>query len=107
MTASRESAIEMRKQGPAARRLPFQGGAKLAGVHADQQQTALTGKMLRSGLRNLGRGRKMDEIVAAIDLGAAKYASAFGFACHRCGRANFVTLLNIVTVRKADPDRTD
>jgi hypothetical protein len=33
-----------------------------------------------SGLRNLGRGREMDEIVAAIDLGAMEYASSFGFS---------------------------
>lgn len=76
----RQSTVEVRKQGPAARGLPFQGAAKHAGIHADQQQIALTGKMPGSGLRNLGRGREMDEIVAAIDLGAMEYASSFGFS---------------------------
>jgi hypothetical protein len=76
----RERAVEVRKQGPVARGLPFQGAAKHARIRADQQQIALTGKVLGSGLRNLGRGREMDEIVATIDLGAVEYASAFGFS---------------------------
>ena len=66
-------------QGPAAGGLPFQDAAKLFGIYADQQQIALTGKVLGSGLRNLGCGREMDEIVATIDVGAMEYASAFGF----------------------------
>jgi hypothetical protein len=76
----RERAIEVRKQGPAARGLPFQGAAKHAGIHADQQQTALTGKVPGSSLRNLCRGREVDEIVATINLGAMEYANAFGFS---------------------------
>ena len=75
-----ERTIEVRKQGPAAGGLPFQDAAKLFGIYADQQQIALTGKVLGSGLRNLGCGREMDEIVATIDLGAVEYAGAFGFS---------------------------
>ena len=75
-----EATVKMRKQSPAARRLPFQGAAKPAGIHTDQQQVALTCKMSCGGLGDLGRSREMNEIVTAIDFGAMEYASTFGFS---------------------------
>jgi len=38
----------------------------------------LTGKVYLRGFDELGRVRKMNEAVAAIDFGAAKYARALG-----------------------------
>ena len=76
----RKSAVEVRKQRPAARRLPFQGAAKPFGIDADQQQVVLTRKMLCCGFGNLGCSREMNEIVALIDLGAEKYTGAFGLS---------------------------
>src|SRR5262245_6058055 len=76
----RKSAVEVRKQRPAARGLPFKGAAKPFGIDADQQQIALTSKMFCGGFGNLGCSREMNEIVALIDLGAEKYAGAFGLS---------------------------
>jgi hypothetical protein len=70
----------VRKQGSAARRLPFKGTAKSSGIHTDQQQIVLTSKMPGSGFGNLGCSREMNEIVALIDLGAEKYAGTFGLS---------------------------
>ena len=88
-----EIAVKMRKQSPATRRLPFQSGAKLARVNTDQQQIALTGKVLGSGLHNLGRSGKMNEIVSSIDLGAAEYTGSLCFP-PECGRTNFIQCLH-------------
>src|ERR1700692_304968 len=83
-----EIAIEMRKQRAAARDLPFQFAAEPARIDAHQHEVALAGEMFGRGLDRLRRGRKMDEAVAHINLGAAKYAGALGVAPER-GRADF------------------
>jgi hypothetical protein len=93
----RERAIEVRKQGAAARGLPFQGIAKLAGIHADKQQIALTCKMLCGGLRNLGRSREMNEIVATIGLRAAENTGSLCLL-PQCSGTNFVQGLHAVYV---------
>ena len=62
-----EIAIKMRKQGPTARRFPFQSVTKFCAVDADQQQAVLAYKMLPSGFDDLIGARKMNKAVAAID----------------------------------------
>jgi hypothetical protein len=84
-----EIAVEVRKEGAATRRLPFQPVAKLCGVNADQQQIGLSGEMLRGGLGDLRGAGKMNEAITAIDLAATKDAGTFGFP-PQCRRANFV-----------------
>lgn len=61
-----ERAVEMRKQIPGARRLPFQLRAELAGVHAHQKQIMYSCKVFRRGLRNLIGRREMNETIASI-----------------------------------------
>jgi len=66
----------MWKQSATARWLPLQAIAELCAVDAQQQEAALTGKVYLRGFDDLGRVRKMNEAVAAIDFGAAKYSRA-------------------------------
>ena len=79
----------MWKQSATARWLPLQAIAELCAVDAQQQKAALTGKVYLCGFDDLGRIRKMNEAVAAIDFGAAKYARALGCS-PQPERTNFI-----------------
>ena len=79
----------MWKQSATARWLPLQAIAELGTVYAHQQKAALTDKGFLHGCDDLGRVRKMNEAVAEIDFGAAKYARALGCSPQR-DRTNFI-----------------
>src|SRR5215471_3688685 len=80
----------MWKQSATARWLPLQAIAELCAVDAQQQEAALTGKVYLRGFDDLGRVRKMNEAVSAIDFGAAKYSRALG-CTPQPDRTNFIT----------------
>jgi hypothetical protein len=82
-----QSAIEMRKELPAARRLPAQSRAKAGGVDGEQNQATLTGAVSCRALPYLRSGRKMDEAVNGVLIGSViapnrQCGAPFVFATH-------------------------
>ena len=65
-------AIEMGKQVPAARRLPFQAGSQRLGVEADDEDVGQAGEILARRLDSLRPRREVDVAVAEIDGGAVE-----------------------------------
>src|SRR4029079_14685477 len=68
----------MRKQGAAARGLPFESVAEHVGVHEHQEQVRLSAEVLRHRFRRLRRGGKMDEAILQIDRRSMEDTVAFG-----------------------------
>ena len=79
----------MWKQSATARWLPLQAIAEFGAVYVHQHKAALTDKVFLRGFDDLGRVRKMNEAVAAIDFGAAKYSRALGCS-PQPDRTNFI-----------------
>src|SRR5437588_11468191 len=76
----RKRPIKMRKQLAAARGLMAQCGPKHGGVHRQQQQVLLAGKMARRRLGDLRGSGEMDEAVRMVDRRADEDASPFSVA---------------------------
>src|SRR5712675_745595 len=74
----RQVAIEVGKQGAAARRLPFERWPQRRQLDRDQDEFLLAGEMPGGGLAELVGGRKMDVAVGAVDRRAAEGRVAFG-----------------------------
>ena len=63
----REIAIEVGKERPGSRWLPFEGGPKNRLIDRDQSEPILTREMPSGGFSKLNRGREVDIAIVSVD----------------------------------------